>query len=137
MSKRLLCCLFGAMLFAGGTVHSRVPTVEEYSRAPTAEDGSWSSLSGRADVVSAAELNRDVAMTGTRIQLAQAGQAQPYIVSSRAGDPRKIPFKWAGLWQTQTGLNSYLTCTAQFVTPRVIVLAAHCVRDQDMGMLLS
>jgi hypothetical protein len=52
-----------------------------------------------------------------------------------AGNPASAPLKWAGLWETVTpdNANPFLNCTGQFISPRVILLAAHCVRNQATG----
>ncbi len=64
--------------------------------------------------------------SGARIRLAAEG-------TLAAGHPMFAPFKWAGVWQSRMPDGKLFHCTAQFITPRVILLAAHCVRDQDTG----
>lgn len=49
-----------------------------------------------------------------------------------AGNPVSIPLRWSGYWLTQVD-KGYEACTAQFITNRIVLLAAHCVRDQDTG----
>jgi V8-like Glu-specific endopeptidase len=50
-----------------------------------------------------------------------------------AGNPIVAPFKWAGYWLTKGTGAGYLSCTAQFIAPRVIILAAHCITNRDTG----
>ena len=110
------------------------------SEAATAPSDSQASvLTARAGFPSSAEphlTNPEPAVLspGAKINLAQGNKAGPYVISAgRAGDPRKVPFKWAGLWEADVGNGSFEMCTAQFITRRVILLAAHCIRDQQTG----
>jgi hypothetical protein len=50
-----------------------------------------------------------------------------------AGNPATAPLKWAGLWGVRNSPESMIHCTAQFISSRVILTAAHCVRDQYTG----
>lgn len=65
----------------------------------------------------------------TAVSAAHADDGQPIF----AGNPVSAPLKWAGYWVTQTAPDRLEACTAQFITSRIILLAAHCVRDQDTG----
>jgi hypothetical protein len=68
-----------------------------------------------------------------------AGRAQ-FLLPSRAndteatsGNPSVAPFKWAGLLiipdPTDKSPNLIELCTAEFITPSVVVTAGHCLRD--------
>ena len=54
---------------------------------------------------------------------------QPLI----AGNPAVAPLKWVGLLVFQNAKGDTFSCTAQFIAPRVLLTAAHCVRDQATG----
>ncbi len=62
-----------------------------------------------------------------------AGAQNPFRVSSRGGDITKAPLKWAGLWETAEDDSHFLSCTAQFITDDIVLMAAHCVRDRATG----
>jgi hypothetical protein len=69
------------------------------------------------------------------IQLAQADSGPAML----AGNPASAPLKWAGIWLWQDepaekqSEPQFHDCTAQFITDRVLLTAAHCVRDQATG----
>ena len=54
---------------------------------------------------------------------------QPLI----AGNPAVAPLKWVGLLVFKNAKGETFSCTAQFIAPRVLLTAAHCVRDQATG----
>jgi hypothetical protein len=66
------------------------------------------------------------------IRLAQLGTSTA-PVETYSGNPSQAPYKWVGLLQipnpTQQHPNQTLDCTAQFITPSVILTAGHCLRD--------
>ena len=50
-----------------------------------------------------------------------------------AGNPAVAPLKWVGLLVFKNAKGDTFSCTAQFIAPRVLLTAAHCVRDQSTG----
>jgi len=54
------------------------------------------------------------------------------------GNPSTAPLKWSGLLVIhdveQGGKRNDMICTAQFIAPRVILTAAHCVQDYKTGV---
>jgi hypothetical protein len=50
-----------------------------------------------------------------------------------AGNPAVAPLKWVGLLVFETTDGKTSSCTAQFISPRVILTAAHCVQDNTTG----
>lgn len=50
-----------------------------------------------------------------------------------AGNPALVPFMWSGALLFPVGDNRQGHCTAQFITDRVLLTAAHCVQDQLTG----
>jgi hypothetical protein len=54
------------------------------------------------------------------------------------GNPSTAPLKWSGLLVIhdveQDGKRNNMICTAQFIAPRVILTAAHCVQDYKTGV---
>jgi hypothetical protein len=68
-------------------------------------------------------------------RLAQAGIVTPAVPSAEAtsGNPSQAPYKWIGLLvipePTQQNPNQIGLCTAEFITPSVLLTAGHCLRD--------
>jgi len=54
---------------------------------------------------------------------------QPLI----AGNPAVAPLKWVGLLVFRNAKGDTFSCTAQFIAPKVLLTAAHCVRDNITG----
>lgn len=50
-----------------------------------------------------------------------------------AGNPAVAPLKWVGLLVFEIGDGKIGTCTAQFISSRVVLTAAHCVHDNETG----
>jgi hypothetical protein len=63
-----------------------------------------------------------------------AGASGPFYVPNRSGDVSAAPLKWAGLWETTDNPDEgFLSCTGQFITDDIVLMAAHCVRDRATG----
>jgi V8-like Glu-specific endopeptidase len=50
-----------------------------------------------------------------------------------AGNPAVAPLKWVGLLVFKNAKGDTFSCTAQFIAPKVLLTAAHCVRDNTTG----
>lgn len=68
----------------------------------------------------------------TAIRVAQVGSATA-PVEETSGNPAQAPFKWAGLLTephpTKEHPNQSTSCTAQFIAPRLLLTAGHCIND--------
>src|ERR1700754_497355 len=63
-----------------------------------------------------------------------AGASGPFYLPNRSGDIPAAPLKWAGLWETTDNPDvGFLSCTGQFITDDIVLMAAHCVRDRATG----
>jgi hypothetical protein len=66
-------------------------------------------------------------VAANRIELAQAEVGA-------TGNPALVPLTWEGLlWSPALDGKGGFSCTAQFITDRVVLTAAHCVRDRYSG----
>ena len=66
------------------------------------------------------------------IRLAQARQPKNGLGwQATSGNPTVAPFKWAGLLAIPTldDPDTQTLCTGQFITPNVVLTAAHCLQD--------
>jgi len=68
----------------------------------------------------------------TAVRVAQIGPPTAPIEET-SGNPAQAPFKWAGLLSephpTKDNPDAGSSCTAQFIAPRVLLTAGHCVND--------
>ncbi|HEX9169963.1 MAG TPA: trypsin-like serine protease [Roseiarcus sp.] len=69
-----------------------------------------------------------VALAFTTMAAADDNQ-QPLL----AGNPAVAPLKWVGLLAFKNAKGETFACTAQFISPKVLLTAAHCIRDQKTG----
>ena len=69
-----------------------------------------------------------VAIASSTVAAAQDNQ-QPLI----AGNPAVAPLKWVGLLVFKNAKGETFSCTAQFISPKVLLTAAHCIRDNKTG----
>jgi len=66
------------------------------------------------------------------MQLAQQNKpSQPTIDMKDTGNPSVAPIKWAGLVMYTISDTQFEYCTGQFIAPRVVLTAGHCVKDID------
>jgi V8-like Glu-specific endopeptidase len=68
---------------------------------------------------------------GAVLQVAQNAPAKPKINMRDTGNPSVAPLKWVGMVLTQLDQNHAEYCTGQFIAPRVVLTAGHCVKDID------
>lgn len=67
-----------------------------------------------------------------------AGVAGPFYVPNRSGDMTATPLKWSGLWETTDNPDQgFESCTGQFITDDIVLMAAHCVRDRFTGKYID
>jgi hypothetical protein len=67
------------------------------------------------------------------LQEAQAKKppAKPTLNLRDTGNPSIAPVKWVGLVLTRLNQKEIEYCTGQFIAPRVVLTAGHCVKDID------
>jgi len=62
---------------------------------------------------------------------AKTAPAKPTLNLHDTGNPAVAPIKWVGLVVTKLGGSEIEYCTGQFIAPRVVLTAGHCVKDID------
>jgi hypothetical protein len=71
------------------------------------------------------------AIAFSTVAAAQDKQQAPEPLT--AGNPAVAPLKWVGLLVFKNAKGQTFSCTAQFISPKVLLTAAHCVRDNATG----
>jgi trypsin len=51
----------------------------------------------------------------------------------KTGDPNSIPLRWAGKFFFKKPDGEDYICSAQFIAPRIVLTAAHCMREDTTG----
>ncbi len=67
------------------------------------------------------------------IALSTMAAAQDKEQPMSAGNPAVAPLKWVGLLVFEHADGKTFACTAQFISPKVLLTAAHCIRDNTTG----
>lgn len=65
------------------------------------------------------------------------GRAQSGPNMTNTGNPAVAPLKWVGLVATALDKNHALLCTGQFIAPRVVLTAGHCVHQEGSNNWLD
>ena len=68
-------------------------------------------------------------MAGIIVALLAAGPAAAQPVLGTTGDMNAPPLEWAGKLRGKTPDGSGFYCSAQFIAPRVLLTAGHCIRN--------
>jgi hypothetical protein len=76
-----------------------------------------------------------VVATADRVRAQQPITPRVEPAEATSGNPSVAPFKWVGMLlipdPTPQKPNSLGACTAQFIAPRVLLTAGHCIKDLE------
>lgn len=124
---RLFCAVIASIALVGGA-----PAVRAHIAASGA--GGVTIAAGPRPPAAVDEPGASRKMPANAIRVAQVGASTaPETLFS--GNPSLAPYKWVGMLQNPTPTkqhpNAYAYCTGQFITPKVVLTAGHCLKDLD------
>ena len=120
---------FGLLTIGTSLADARSIAVEAVRARPASETGDDPTADAirQAVVIPAAAIDRGDMGRAKRLPW---NAIQPVAEEFRTtGNPSLVPLKWAGYLEGKDEAGRPYGCTAQFVAPRAILTAAHCVRD--------
>ena len=121
-----MVCVWSASTFANGA-EVKVLKLDVY---PASQPTEW-----RTNKLKNNGTSRDSAALPS---LSTIRLAQSSLDLSSTGNPSIVPMKWSGLLLNEKiferdGKIFHDSCTAQFISPKVLVTAAHCVQNNETG----